>query len=238
MPPASTVLKKCFTFYALFPPGHQFDRDELFKLWIAQGYIDQNPECLKYEMPDLLHEGESRIAMVQPLPDDLFAKLTHLRVLDLGTLTSISSYASSLPCFAASSPRRCRFSIQLHRPGRGAGHCRRRPSRAVTMCFGGWNRPGRDFGGELVDENMAVLRKRIHDVRMTEKGDGGPPAHWMEWEKRHHGCYTAVACNAVAMLQGLLLNTRPSVALGVAALLAMSVPTSAIMVVLNLVGGH
>ncbi|MQL91813.1 hypothetical protein Taro_024445 [Colocasia esculenta] len=165
-------LKKCFAFCALFPPGHQFDRDELVKLWIAQGYIvrmgnrrleaignryfdellwmsffqasdlgDQNPECPKYEMPDLLHEvsqavskhecvrsvlsqdkplgdvpmrarhlalcyhkepvtfagfpehkrlrtlalqGESRIAMAQPLPGDLFAKLTHLRVLDLG----------------------------------------------------------------------------------------------------------------------------------------------------------
>ncbi|OAY72995.1 putative disease resistance protein At3g14460 [Ananas comosus] len=32
-------LKRCFAFCSVFPSGHEFDRDELVKLWIAVGFI-------------------------------------------------------------------------------------------------------------------------------------------------------------------------------------------------------
>ncbi|KAG7591732.1 hypothetical protein ISN45_Aa01g007250 [Arabidopsis thaliana x Arabidopsis arenosa] len=38
-------------------------------------------------------------------------------------------------------------------------------------------------GGRTVDENMVVLRKRIHEMKMVER-NYEPPSHWMQWEKR------------------------------------------------------
>ncbi|KAF2320680.1 hypothetical protein GH714_029961 [Hevea brasiliensis] len=34
-----TYLRQCFSYCAMFPKGHEFDKETLIRLWIAQGYI-------------------------------------------------------------------------------------------------------------------------------------------------------------------------------------------------------
>ncbi|KAJ1377702.1 hypothetical protein SESBI_48599 [Sesbania bispinosa] len=94
--------------------------------------------------------------------------------------------------------------------------------------------PDQNFGGRLVDESMIVLRKRIHEMNMIER-NYEPPSDWMEWEKRYYTSYDSIICEAMGVLQTQLMNTRPSVALGAMALVAMSVPTSTAVVLLHLV---
>ncbi|KAI4313824.1 hypothetical protein L6164_026774 [Bauhinia variegata] len=91
----------------------------------------------------------------------------------------------------------------------------------------------RDFGGRLVDESMIVLRKRIHEMKMMER-NYEPPSDWMAWEKRYYTSYDSMICDAMGILQTQLMNTRPSLALGIIALVAMSVPTSAAVVLSHL----
>ncbi|XP_058082533.1 uncharacterized protein LOC131230651 [Magnolia sinica] len=86
------------------------------------------------------------------------------------------------------------------------------------------------FGGRSVDEDMIVLRQRIHDMKMAEMNNE-PPLHWMEWEKRYYTCYDSDVCEAVGLLQTVLMNTRPSLAIGTMALVALSVPTSTVMII-------
>ncbi|XP_058082493.1 uncharacterized protein LOC131230610 [Magnolia sinica] len=90
------------------------------------------------------------------------------------------------------------------------------------------------FGGRLVDEDMIVLRKRIHEMKMAEKNNE-PPVHWMEWEKRYYTCYDSDVCEAVGLLQTLLMNTRPSLAIGMVAFVGLSVPTSTVMIMFHLI---
>ncbi|XP_054776018.1 uncharacterized protein LOC129284532 [Prosopis cineraria] len=99
-----------------------------------------------------------------------------------------------------------------------------------------WKREAADqnFGGRMVDENMIVLRKRIHEMKMIEK-NYEPPADWMDWEKRYYTIYDSMICDALGVLQTQLMNTRPSLALGMIALLAMSVPTSSAFLLYHLV---
>ncbi|KAL3516663.1 hypothetical protein ACH5RR_023565 [Cinchona calisaya] len=78
----SPRLKQCFSFCSLFPKGHQFDKDELVKLWIAHSLIgpsksaesiehrgrkcfdrlqvlsffQKQPDSEKYRMHDYMHE--------------------------------------------------------------------------------------------------------------------------------------------------------------------------------------
>ncbi|GLU04661.1 hypothetical protein SLE2022_217990 [Rubroshorea leprosula] len=88
---------------------------------------------------------------------------------------------------------------------------------------------GRDSGGRIVDESMIVLRKRIHEMKMIER-NYEPPADWMDWEKRFYTSYDSMICEIMGVLQSQLMNTRPSVALGVMALIALSLPISATVV--------
>lgn len=81
-------------------------------------------------------------------------------------------------------------------------------------------------GGKVVDENMVVLRKRIHEMKMVER-NYEPPSHWMHWEKRFYCNYDATICDALSILQTFLMNSRPSVAFGMLLLLLVSVPVSA-----------
>lgn len=83
--------------------------------------------------------------------------------------------------------------------------------------------------GRIVDEGMIVLRKRIHEMRMIET-NYEPPADWMDWEKRIYTSYDSMICDFMGVLQSLLMNTRPSVALGMMALIALSLPISAAVV--------
>ncbi|KAK1321707.1 hypothetical protein QJS10_CPA03g00483 [Acorus calamus] len=92
----------------------------------------------------------------------------------------------------------------------------------------------RDFsegysGGRLVDESMIVLRKRIREKEMIER-NYEPPSHWIDWEKRWYATYQSDVCDAVGLLQDLLMDARPGVALGVMVLVLLSVPASMFVV--------
>ncbi len=110
-----------------------------------------------------------------------------------------------------------------------------RKARSFTLAMAS-NRGAADqnFGGRLVDESMIVLRKRIHEMNMIER-NYEPPSNWMDWEKRYYTSYDSTICEAMGFLQTQLMNTRPSFALGLMALVAMSVPTSTAVVLFHLV---
>lgn len=80
---------------------------------------------------------------------------------------------------------------------------------------------------------MIVLRKRIREMEMVERDDE-PPVGWMDWEKDIYPSYDMIICDAMRFLQSYLMETRPSLALGVIGLIALSVPISTGVVVLNL----
>ncbi|KAI5677220.1 hypothetical protein M9H77_08170 [Catharanthus roseus] len=83
-----------------------------------------------------------------------------------------------------------------------------------------------DYGsGRLVDENLIVLRMRIHEMKMIER-NYEPPTEWMDWEKSFYTSYDSMICEAMGVLQSQLMNTRPSLALGMIALVTLSVPIS------------
>ena len=80
---------------------------------------------------------------------------------------------------------------------------------------------------------MIVLRKRIHEMKMIER-NYEPPEDWMDWEKRCYTNYDSMICEALGVLQTQLMNTRPSLALGMVAVLVLSVPTSTAVVLHHL----
>lgn len=90
-----------------------------------------------------------------------------------------------------------------------------------------------NFEGRLVDENLIVLRKRIHEMKMMEMNYEAPE-EWMDWEKRLYAGYDAVICDAMGHLQTYLMETRPSLLLAAVALIAFSVPISTALVMYNL----
>ncbi|KAK7280363.1 hypothetical protein RJT34_25427 [Clitoria ternatea] len=90
-----------------------------------------------------------------------------------------------------------------------------------------------NFSGRLVDESMIILRKRIHEMNMMERNYEAPE-DWMEWEKRYYTSYDSIICEAMGILQTQLMNTRPSLALGAMALVAISVPTSTAVALFHL----
>ena len=71
---------------------------------------------------------------------------------------------------------------------------------------------GHGYDGKLVDEDMIVLRMRIHEIKMSEKSQAEVAASdWMEWEKKYYGeDYDSDICEAVGLLQSRLMDTRPS----------------------------
>ncbi|KAL0296649.1 UNVERIFIED_CONTAM: hypothetical protein Scaly_0950800 [Sesamum calycinum] len=89
-----------------------------------------------------------------------------------------------------------------------------------------------NYNDRVVDENMIVLRKRIHEMEMMER-NYEPPMEWTGWEKRVYPNYDSMICDAMMWLQWHLMGTRPGVALGVIALVALSVPTSTAVVLIN-----
>ncbi|KAJ8770288.1 hypothetical protein K2173_012758 [Erythroxylum novogranatense] len=94
----------------------------------------------------------------------------------------------------------------------------------------------RDYNGKVIDENMIVLRKRIHEIKLAERSYDENPSEWMSWEKKYYsGKYSSDVCEAVGLLQSMLMNTRPSLALGMVALLALAIPTSAVITTFRLV---
>lgn len=80
---------------------------------------------------------------------------------------------------------------------------------------------------KLVDENMIVLKMRIREMTTKEQENRAtpPPEHWMGWEKEWYKSYDNDVYELVGLLQNLLMDTRPSLAIGVIALLILSVST-------------
>ncbi|MCD7451836.1 hypothetical protein HAX54_013549 [Datura stramonium] len=110
-------------------------------------------------------------------------------------------------------------------------------SRRTTMTTLAMGREARDrnyYNGRIVDENLIILRKRIHEMKMIER-NYEPPADWMDWEKSIYANYDANICQALGLLQSQLMDTRPSLVLGMAALIGLSVSTSSIMVLFHLI---
>ncbi|XP_020220123.1 uncharacterized protein LOC109803068 [Cajanus cajan] len=99
--------------------------------------------------------------------------------------------------------------------------CRRR-GHIVRASNGRDNHVGK---GKLVDENMIVLRLRIKEMKMLEMNREAP-SNWMDWEKQCYDHYDEDVCNAIGLLQSYLMGVRPSVALGMLTLVALSVPIS------------
>ncbi|XP_054808332.1 uncharacterized protein LOC129310497 [Prosopis cineraria] len=86
----------------------------------------------------------------------------------------------------------------------------------ATMASRRSGEEGDQYGGSwMVDENMIILRKRIHEMKKIEKKYVAP-SDWMEWEKQCY-CknYDSMVCEAAGVLQTLLMNTRPGMALGI-----------------------
>ncbi|WCJ33227.1 hypothetical protein M5689_014602 [Euphorbia peplus] len=82
-------------------------------------------------------------------------------------------------------------------------------------------------GGRLVDMNMIVLRKRIHEIKMVER-NYEPPSDWSDWEKQYFSTYDSLICDFMGLLQSELMDTRPFVALGMIVFVAFSVPFSSV----------
>ncbi|GFS36890.1 hypothetical protein Acr_00g0048550 [Actinidia rufa] len=91
---------------------------------------------------------------------------------------------------------------------------------------------GEDYGGSrVVDENMIILRMRIRQAEVSE-GRHEVLSNWMEWEKKYYAqYYNEDVCEGVGLLQSFLMNTRPCLALGMGAILALSVPISSFVVI-------
>ncbi|XP_059645811.1 uncharacterized protein LOC132287850 [Cornus florida] len=87
--------------------------------------------------------------------------------------------------------------------------------------------------GRSVNENLVVLRKRIHEMKMMER-NYEPPSGWMDWEKHFYTSYDEIICQAMGLLQSQLMNTRPSMALAMVALVTLSVPTSMSLLLVHL----
>ncbi|XP_068331759.1 uncharacterized protein [Pyrus communis] len=98
--------------------------------------------------------------------------------------------------------------------------------RRCPMTISASSRGHDNYDGRLVEEDMIVLRMRIHDAEMQDD-DHQPPSNWMQWEKQYYAHYNSDICEGVGLLQSQLMNTRPSVALGMLALVTLSVPVSA-----------
>ncbi|KAL5070407.1 hypothetical protein RYX36_021294 [Vicia faba] len=92
---------------------------------------------------------------------------------------------------------------------------------------------GQHYDGKMVDENMIILRMRIRDVEMLEK-NSKPPSHWTEWEKKYFENYGSDVCDAVGLLQRMLMNTRPGLVVGILAMITLSLPMSMSLLVFQL----
>ncbi|CAI9756020.1 unnamed protein product [Fraxinus pennsylvanica] len=91
-----------------------------------------------------------------------------------------------------------------------------------------------NYNGRVVDENLIILRKRIHEMKVIER-NYEPPSEWMDWEKRFYANYDSIICDAMGLLQSQLMETRPGLALGIIALIALSLPTSTVVIMFHLI---
>lgn len=110
-------------------------------------------------------------------------------------------------------------SSQLPRPKRLRNVREGAPTSIVAMRRDGKREKRRDH--KLVDENMIVLKMRIEEMKMKEREKAAAPME-REWYKN----YESDVYELVGLLQMLMMNNRPSLVLGVVALLVLSLSTS------------
>ena len=131
-------------------------------------------------------------------------------------------------CIVSSSMEATKFSLPYKLPCRPFSftkpHQRRRGRFTVAASVGEKNK--RDYWGRQVDENMIMLRLRIKEMKIKET-NYEPPSNWMEWEKQYYSRYNNDVYEALGLLQGYIMNMRPSLAFGVIALVTFSVLISA-----------
>ncbi|RWW36152.1 hypothetical protein BHE74_00058848 [Ensete ventricosum] len=127
----------------------------------------------------------------------------------------------------SSSPAPAAFSFGSSPLQRSKLYRKRRSALLVSACDKDAN--DHDFSGRLVDENMAVLRERIHEMKV-----GGAkyeaPSEWMEWEKQYHKRYRLDVCELMGMVQRWLLSSRPCVGLACVAVVALSLPMTVLVI--------
>lgn len=93
---------------------------------------------------------------------------------------------------------------------------------------------GQHYDGRSVDENMILLRMRIREIEVVEMKTEAQ-SDWSEWEKKYFVNYDSDVCDAVGLLQRMLMNTRPALALGILALLMISMSMSIFLIVFHMV---
>ncbi|KAG8382797.1 hypothetical protein BUALT_Bualt05G0114600 [Buddleja alternifolia] len=93
---------------------------------------------------------------------------------------------------------------------------------------------GGHYNDMLVDQNLIILRQRIHEMTIMEK-NYTPPSNWMGWVKKWYKYYDSDVLELVGLSQILLMNSRPSLVLGVLALLILSVFMSSFVILCSLV---
>ncbi|CAJ2630570.1 uncharacterized protein LOC123902745 [Trifolium pratense] len=93
---------------------------------------------------------------------------------------------------------------------------------------------GKHHDGKLVDENMIILRMRIREIKMVETKNE-VPSGWTEWEKKHFENYDLDVCEAVGLLQRMLMNTRPGLVVGILVLIMLTMSMSMSLLVVQLV---
>ncbi|CAA0817259.1 Unknown protein [Striga hermonthica] len=87
--------------------------------------------------------------------------------------------------------------------------------------------------GKSVDDNMIVLTMRIKKVKVLESINNEaarPSSDWLERENKFFTRYHENICDSMEFLQSCLMNTKPSVAMGMLILVAMSFSSSVVMV--------
>lgn len=119
------------------------------------------------------------------------------------------------------------------------GRPRSRSPRHCQVATFGWDCSG-GGGGSFVDENMVVLRKRIHETKMAET-DHDAPAEWMDWaEKRYYAIdlpCTPTSARSCVPAADRTDEHEAELAIGLLAALALSVcrSTSAVLISIHLV---
>ncbi|XP_020233328.1 uncharacterized protein LOC109813538 [Cajanus cajan] len=107
-------------------------------------------------------------------------------------------------------------------------------TRRSLICASKRDSFGHQYDGKLVDENMILLRLRIREIEMLQM-KGKAPSDWSEWEKKYFGNYDSDVFEALGLLQRMLMNTRPSFALAMLALLMLSMSISMSLLVFHFV---
>lgn len=94
---------------------------------------------------------------------------------------------------------------------------------------------GQHYDGKLVDESMILLRMRIREIEMVEMNKSTKGSAPSEWEKKYFANYGSDVCDAVGMLQRVLMNTRPALAVPMLALLMITMSMSMSLGVFHMV---